>query len=194
MTVAIHTPLRMSLEEFLDWPGDGMAKHYQLIDGEVRPMSPASATHSRIQLKIGILLDRCISLAQPPLWALTEAAIVPAIRPTTNLRVADLVVTRAPDAAGQIAIPEVILAVEILSPGNERERREAIRAYTTVASMQEILVVRSTRVAAEILRRQADGHWPRVPEEVGPGGTVRLDSVGLTCPIEEFYAGTHLVP
>lgn len=193
MTVAVHSPAHMSLEEFLDWPGDGRARHYQLIDGEVRPMSPASATHSIIQLKIGVLLSLSITQAGAPLRALTEAAVVPGARSATNLRIADLAVTRSAISAGQVAVPEPVLLVEILSPGNERETREAVRAYTSIPSVREILVVRSTKIAAEILRRGADGAWPKAPEEVGPGGSVRLDSVGLTCPIEEFYAGTHLV-
>jgi hypothetical protein len=45
--------------------------------------------------------------------------------------------------------------------------------------------VQSTRIAAEILRRHADAHWPRGPEEIGPGGTIRLDSIGFACQIEE---------
>ncbi len=193
MSIAVDTRLRMSLEEFLDWPGDGRARHHRLIDGEVRPMSPASATHSMIQLEIGVLLARSIADARPPFRALTEAAIVPGARSATNLRVADLAVTRARVAAGQIAVPDPVLVVEILSPGNERETREALRAYATVPTVREILVVRSTEIAAEILRRGADDGWPNAPEVVGPGGSLRLDSVGLTCAIEDFYDGTHLV-
>ena len=36
---------RMTVEEFLDWPGDGTGRTHQLIDGEPQAMAPASITH-----------------------------------------------------------------------------------------------------------------------------------------------------
>jgi Uma2 family endonuclease len=36
-------PSRMTVEEFLDWPGDGSATKFELVDGEPRAMAPASA-------------------------------------------------------------------------------------------------------------------------------------------------------
>ena len=53
-------------------------------------------------------------------------------------------------------------------------------------------MVHSTRVLAELLRRGADGHWPEEPEEIGPDGTLRLDSIGFACRLPEVYAQTHL--
>jgi Uma2 family endonuclease len=183
----------MSLEEFLDWPGDGRARHYQLIDGEVRPMSPASNVHATMMITIGALIRDALIAGGRRYRCMGEVAIAPQVRDTRNLRIADLAVTASPSVAGQIAAPEPVLVVEILSPGNERETREAVRAYTSIPSVREILVVRSTRIAAEILRRGADEHWPKAPEEIGGGGTVRLDSIDLACAIEDFYDGTHLV-
>jgi Uma2 family endonuclease len=148
----------MSLEEFLEWPGDGRAKRYELMDGEVRPMPVTSVAHGVIHVNVGCAIVEGIAKSGVPLRGLMLAGIVPGTRPDINFRVADLAVTSAPDVAGQIVVPGVVLAAEILSPGNERDTREAVRTYTTVASMQEILVVNSTRIAAEILRRQADEH------------------------------------
>jgi Uma2 family endonuclease len=42
-------PSRMTVEEFLDWPGDGSGKKFELVDGEPRALAPASGTHGRIQ-------------------------------------------------------------------------------------------------------------------------------------------------
>ena len=65
-------------------------------------------------------------------------------------------------------------------------------SYTTIPSVREIVVVHSTRVFAELLRRDADGNWPAEPEEIGPGGTLRLDSIAFACPLPAVYAQTHL--
>jgi Uma2 family endonuclease len=42
-------PRNMTVAEFLDWPGDGSGRTYQLVDGELRTMSPGSATLGTIQ-------------------------------------------------------------------------------------------------------------------------------------------------
>jgi Uma2 family endonuclease len=85
-----------------------------------------------------------------------------------------------------------VLLIEILSPGNEADTRENVWAYASIPSVQEILIVHSTRLAAELLRRQSNAIWPEEPEEVGPNGTLRLESIDLTCPLIDLYARTHL--
>jgi hypothetical protein len=47
----------------------------------------------------------------------------------------------------------------LLSPSNESETRENVWGYTTIPSVREILLIRSTRVAAELIRHGADGSW-----------------------------------
>jgi len=109
-----------------------------------------------------------------------------------NIRVPDLGVTCSQVASGQLVLAEPILLLEILSPGNEDDTRQNVWAYATIPSVAEILLVHSTRIGAELFRRLPDGSWPVDPEEVAAGGTLRLESIDLTCPIEEVYAGTYL--
>jgi hypothetical protein len=59
-------------------------------------------------------------------------------------------------------------------------------------SIREIVVVHSTRVFAELLRCDAEGNWPAEPEEIGPDGTLQLDSIGFACALRAAYAQTHL--
>ena len=49
-------PSRMTVAEFLDWPGDRSGRKFELADGESRAMAPASATHGRIQATVARLL------------------------------------------------------------------------------------------------------------------------------------------
>ena len=97
-----------------------------------------------------------------------------------------------PDAPGQQTLPDPIVLIEILSPGNASQTWDNVWSYTTIPSVREILVVHSTRRFAELLRRDADGNWPAEPEEVGPDGTLRLDSIAFACPLPAIYAQTHL--
>ena len=59
-------------------------------------------------------------------------------------------------------------------------------------SVREIVVVHSTRVLAELLRRGPDGHWPEQPEQIGPDSTLRFESIGFACLMPDVYAQTHL--
>ena len=48
--------------------------------------------------------------------------------------------------------------------------------------------LRSTAIAAEILRRRADGTWPEQPEIVDADlGELRLDSIGFAAPLRAAY-------
>jgi hypothetical protein len=65
-------------------------------------------------------------------------------------------------------------------------------SYTTIPSVREIVVVHSTRILVELLRRGGDGNWPEEPEEIGPGGALLLESIAFSCPLSDVYAQTHL--
>ena len=77
-------PPFMSLLEFLDWPGDGSAKHYELFDGHVRAMAPASPAHALIQTRLGYLVTRRLIESGSRCQALTEAGVVPRLRESSH--------------------------------------------------------------------------------------------------------------
>jgi Uma2 family endonuclease len=61
MPQALTKPLpSMTAADFLDWPGDGSGRKFQLVDGEVRAMSPGSATHGTIQMTLGRLIGNSL--------------------------------------------------------------------------------------------------------------------------------------
>ena len=63
--------------------------------------------------------------------------------------------------------------------------------YTTIPSVQEILVLHTVRIAAEVLRRRADGSWPEEPELVETGD-LTLGSIGFAVPLAALYRTTRL--
>ena len=50
----------MTVAEFLAWPGDGTGRKFQLVDGELRAMSPGSATHGTIQSNLSRLIGNLL--------------------------------------------------------------------------------------------------------------------------------------
>jgi Uma2 family endonuclease len=182
----------MSVSDFLDWRGDGSGRKFQLVDGELRAMSPGSATHGTIQMTMGRLIGNELVGSGGRCRVVSEPAVATRVRANINLRVPDLGVTCTPDAAGQQTLPDPILLIEILSPGNASDTWDNVWSYTTIPSVREIVVVHSTRVFAEVLRRGADGNWPPEPEEIGPDATLRLNTIAFACPLSDVYAQTHL--
>jgi Uma2 family endonuclease len=108
------------------------------------------------------------------------------------MRVPDVAVTCANVDAGQIALPEPVLAIEILSPTNEADTWDNVWTHVSIPSVQEVLVLRSTSIAGDLLRGRPDGTWPDEPTQLGRDDTLYLECVGLICPLAELYFGTHL--
>jgi Uma2 family endonuclease len=126
---------------------------------------------------------------------LVEGVVGPLIPPLgrrINARAPDVVVA-AGLAADAPVFENPVLIVEVLSPSNEDDTWETIHTLAGLATLKEILVVRSDRLEAEVYTRDASGAWPRDPVTAGAGGRISLASIGLELPVAEVYAGTYIV-
>ncbi len=183
-------PSRMTVEEFLDWPGDGSGRKFELVDGEPRAMAPTSVTHGIIQATLTCLLGN--HLAGTGCYVVVAPGIIPRVRSEANMRVPDVAVSCESDDRGLRALAEPALLVEILSPSNEAETRENVWAYTTIPTVREILLLHSTRIAAELIRREPDGSWPANPRLVGADAVLFVESLDFSCLLAAIYEDTHL--
>jgi Uma2 family endonuclease len=190
------TPELMTAEVFDAWVETGAAKgrRWQLVDGELRAMAPANATHGTIQGTLCHLIAGHLDATGSRCRVVAEPAIAVRIRARDNRRVPDLAVTCTPDRQGDVALPDPLLLVEILSPSNAALTWDNVRAYTTIPSVREIVILQSARIEAEVLRRQEDGTWPADADVVAAGAKLRLPSIGLDLPLDAVYAKTYLVP
>jgi Uma2 family endonuclease len=117
--------------------------------------------------------------------------VIPHLLSAHNVRIPDLAVTCAKLMPGQATLPDPVLLIEILSPSNQADTWSNVWAYTSIPSVQEILVLHSTRVSAELLRRAADGTWTEAPVAIGDA-TVTLSSTGFELKLADLYARTGL--
>ena len=187
-----HPPSRMTVDEFLAWDsGDRTGQRWQLVDGEPVAMAPASDNHGSIQAELARLLGNHLIERGSPCRVITEPGIVPRVRSNENWRVPDLGVSCTPSSGG-VEVPAPVLLVEILSPNNHAETRANIWTYTTIPSVQEILVVQSTRIEAELLRRRDDGSWPNQPETIEAERILELASVSFSVGLIALYRTTSL--
>ena len=175
----------MTLAEFPRWE-DGTDTRYELIGGVPTAMAPPARAHGVMCARLAGLLDAGLR-SRRPCMTQVEAGIVPAGRDDT-FYVADLAVTCSPYRRGEQIANDPILVVEILSPSTERhDRQTKVPAYREIGSVNEILIVDSQSIYAEILRREGD-RW--ITELVrGASAQLRLSSVDLRIPMADLYEG-----
>jgi Uma2 family endonuclease len=179
---------RMTLAEFLRWE-DGTDTRYELLGGRPVAMAPPAIAHGILALRLGARIDAALR-SRSPCFGQSEAGIA---RPDRNdtCYIADLAVTCNPPERGQQLLQDPLLIVEILSPGTALyDRQTKVSDYRRIPSVQEILLIDSTSIFAEVLRREGD-RW--ITEIVrGPQATLSLASIGLTAAMSELYEGIDL--
>ena len=170
-----------TLDEFLAFD-DGTDTRYELFDGQMVAMPPASDVHGALVARLAVRIGAGLRL---PCEVVIEAGIVPPERADSWYE-ADLAVTCA-GLTGQQFVPEPRLIVEVLSPSTaatDRERK--LPDYRTILSLEDILVVSSSEPRIEHYRREADG-WKI--HDLRGGGTLRLEAFDITLDLGELYAG-----
>jgi len=191
MIAVAKIPGRMTVEEFLLWEtGDDW--RYELVDGEPLAMAPASNTHALLQSELARLIGNHLRTKSSLCDVLTNPGVVPHLLSDHNFRIPDLAVTCSPLPPGPSTVPDPVLLVEILSPSNQAKTWANVRAYTSIGSVQEILILRTDRTAAELLRRLPAGDWPERPTVI-VGGTLELGSIAFTVALSELYGRTGLI-
>ncbi|MBV8122264.1 MAG: Uma2 family endonuclease [Alphaproteobacteria bacterium] len=190
MALLAKVPVRMTVAEFLNWDSqDGLG--YELVDGEPRAMAPASTMHGFLQNELGSLIRNHLREKASGCEVVANPGIVPRLLSEHNVRIPDLAVTCVPLAPGQATLSDPVLVIEILSPSNQAKTWTNVWAYTSIPSVNEILVLRADRVAAELLRRSLQGEWPERPIAVTQGELV-LESIGFRVALADLYARTGL--
>ena len=190
MSAATKLPIRMTVDEFLDWDsGDELM--WQLVDGEPQAMAPAKITHAALQNELGRLIGNHLVERNSRCSVLTTPGVIPHVRSRHNMRVPDLAVRCSEPQVEESSLADPVLIIEILSPSNEAETWTNVWAYTTIPSVREILILHSTGIGADLLRRRPDGTWPQEPETILDGDLI-LDSIGFQVPLADTYRTTRL--
>lgn len=178
---------RMDIDEFLAWADrQEPDTRYELVGGQPRAMSPCSQAHSRLTAAIIIAIGMRL---RPPCRVLTETAIERDDR-ADRFYEADIAVTCSPHQPGQRSTPNPVLVVEILSDSTaSHDRGTKVPDYMQIPSVQEVLLVDSRAVRAQLWRR--DGRrW--IVEDFTEDATLPLASIGAELPLTALYDGIAL--
>src|SRR5215470_9310821 len=179
----------MTLDEFLRWD-DGTETHYELIGGHPVAMAPPAAAHRILAMRLGSRIDAALA-GRRPCNAQIEAGVVRPDRMDTYFE-ADIAATCERHEFGQQALREPFLIVEILSPSTERhDRRLKLPAYRQIETVQEILLIASDDIYAEVHRRAVGAQW--ITEILRGGEAVlSLASIPIEIRLSDLYAGIAL--
>jgi Uma2 family endonuclease len=185
MSAANQLPAAMTVAEFLAWNPGG--DRWDLVDGTPRAMAPSSPRHGAIQAEATRLIGNRLAELRPACRVITEAGIQPKVRANLNVRVPDLAVTCTEWDPDDGLLREPLVLIEILSPSNKADTWANVWSYVTIPSVREILVLHTSDIRADLLRRGEDGTWPDNPLTLTPGDTVTLESIDFAAPIAAFY-------
>jgi Uma2 family endonuclease len=178
----------MTVDEFLRWE-DGTDTRYELLAGVPVAMAPPAPPHGFLAAQLCIRIGAALQSRRPCMVQI-EAGIARPDRDDTCY-VADLAVTCKPPRSGEQLISDPVVIVEVLSPTTGlHDRHTKVADYRRIPSVEEILLIDSTSMFAEVLRREGD-RW--ITEIVrGPEATWSLTSIGLTVVMSELYEGIDL--
>ena len=194
MGAALRVPHRMTVAEFQDWlpPAGEEDRRWNLVDGQPVCMAPTTENYGAMQSEVAYLITQQLRNAGSLCRVITAPGVIPRVRSISNERIPDLGVTCSP-ASGAKPVTDPVLLIEILSPSNEAQTRANVWAYTTIPSVVEILLLSSTSISGELLRRNSFAQWADNPLMLDADSDVHLVSIGFSTLLPNFYATTSLV-
>ena len=184
MKTATYTTYSES--DYLAYEAQSPVRH-EYIAGEIFAMTGASIRHNVIAGNL--FAELRTHLKGTPCRALIEGVKL-RLRKEQSYFYPDVMVTcedRLQELDGQQQIVEApLVVIEILSPTTEAtDRREKLRAYRTLPSLKEYLLVSQEQAQVEIYRRRGDIGWDIITYE--PGDTVEIASLELQLGMDEIY-------
>lgn len=173
---------KIGVEEYLAGEETSQVR-YEFVDGEVFAMSGASNKHNLIS---GNLFGN--------LWSHLRDSDCQVYKENMKLKAdkrtfyyPDIFVACDKNPENEYYREEPILIIEVISPSTRQiDRREKLRAYQQMPSVQEYVVVEQEKISVEIHRRQPDGRWITYFFNKNDEAFT-LESVDLTLALTEVY-------
>ena len=181
---APSTPLKMTIQEFLDWNADGDAR-YELVNGEVRMMGAPKKPHGIIVANLAYAIGGRLRSRNSACRAQTEAAIM--VEAAETLWQADLAVEC--ELSGE-TVEKPVLLVEVLSPSTRStDLAQKLPDYKAIAGLKEIWLIDSTRRWAQVWHHNGQT-WEGL--DVIAKSTLESEVCGEGIDMDAIYEGTGL--
>lgn len=175
---------KISVEDYLEGEEMSQTKH-EFVNGEVYAMAGASDKHHRISANVFIKLDA--HLAKSKCEAFMAEMKLKADEKTFYYP--DVFVSCDKIKPSSFYREEPILIIEVVSPSTRQiDRREKLRVYQQIPTVQEYVIIEQDKRHLEIHRRQTDGRWITYFYNEGDlDEQIEFQSVNLSFNLEEIY-------
>lgn len=181
----VHAPLRMTVEQFIDWAMAQPRGRFELYGGRVVQMSPERTKHIETKLEVAIALRNAAKLLAERCHVLTDGATVK-IDDHTAYEPDALVYCGNKLAPDTIILPEPVIVVEVTSPSSEaRDAGTKLAGYFKLPSLVHYLIVDpDDQLVVHHHRGEDDTIVTRVVEH----GEFVLDPPRLTLRLADLFA------
>ena len=179
-----EAPTMLSRTEYRLWAEAQPRGRYERVAGKVMAMTPERVAHVRVKAQAWLALDRAIRAAGLSCEALADGIAVE-VGDDTDYE-PDAVVNCGERIAGdEVAAPNPIIVVEVLSPSTQSVDTGAKLAdYFKVPSIRHCLIIRADRRGVTHHRRRDDGG---IETRLLAEGGIALDPPGIEVAVADFY-------
>lgn len=184
--MAVHTPVRLTVEEYLAWEETNFEKH-EYIDGEVRCMAGATGRHNRIMSNTNTAIGR--QLDDSDCFLLSSEMRVKAsasryVYPDLSAVCGEEEFARE----SQMELVNPVIVIEVTSPSTlDIDRGEKKDFYFEVPSIQAYLIIDQHRVCAELSARAEAGWLTKAYERLDDH--IPLDALNCELALSQVYRG-----
>ncbi|MBI1768914.1 MAG: Uma2 family endonuclease [Bacteroidetes bacterium] len=189
--VAVYNKTKLTIEEYLQFEKPSLEKH-EYFKGEVFAMAGASPMHNVIFSNVfGELFLRLKGKPCKPYGSdfrvhITENTLF--TYPDISIVCGDIISSKADEDS--FVNPAVI--IEILSPSTkDYDRGGKFLLYRDVPTLKEYILIDTESIFIEAHRINKSGHW-ELEDIKGIDTTLNIESVQVSLPLKEIYAGTKL--
>lgn len=180
-------PMFTSLDAFLAWENEQELR-YEYVGGVVRAMAGGTENHDLISMNVARALGNRLSGGP----CRVHGSNLKVRSPLGMSMYPDAFVRCGPGEARRTIVGDVVLVVEVLSPGTGKTDLTQKRwAYQAIETLQALLFVDPDRPHVEIATRQADGGWLS-HHRIGLDSGLPLQCLGIELPLAEIYEGADL--
>ena len=174
----------MTVNEFLRWAKQ-QPEQWELLDGVPTAMSPERVIHGDTKYRAARAFDEAITKARVPCRFVLDSAVVRI--DTRNSYQPDVLVYCGETIPGDaIEVPNPVVVVEVLSPGNAiTDLRDKLQGYFRVPSIQHYLIIDPDK---QLVIHHARGRDDAVGTRIVTSGQIALDPPGLSLAVGDFFA------
>ena len=187
--MAVATPLRLTVEEYLEWEEANFEKH-EYIDGEVRCMAGANRRHNQIATNTGSAIWQLLSDSNCTVLNSDMRAKVGATRyvyPDLSVVCDEMLFERD----NEMELLNPVLVIEVTSPSSiDYDRGYKRDFYFDVSTIEAYLIINQHRVYAELYTRQESGWFMQTFTETDD--LIPLAMLDCELPMSQVYRGINM--